>query len=180
MKASLVLLTAVALLLAAAGASHLQAAPSRSQAASPFLPTPPGSGPRQIVIYGHVKSVKPKGARFEVRVDPAEYLSGETANRAAIEDKVIPPGDVVPNDHYIREDGHKLLTFKVPAKAHVTVVINNGGTAGFTAGSISVVELAQIVEGKNPKHRKLFEPRNAFWIRVASDTVISFDQQYSP
>ncbi|MEN3311698.1 MAG: hypothetical protein V7645_1027 [Actinomycetota bacterium] len=180
MKASLVLLTAVALLLAAAGASHLQAAPSRSQAASPFLPTPPGSGPRQIVIYGHVKSVKPKGARFEVRVDPAEYLSGETANRAAIEDKVIPPGDVVPNDHYIREDGHKLLTFKVPAKAHVTVVINNGGTAGFKAGSISVVELAQIVEGKNPKHRKLFEPRNAFWIRVASDTVISFDQQYSP
>jgi hypothetical protein len=180
MKASLVLLTAVALLLAAAGASHLQAAPSRSQAASPFLPTPPGSGPRQIVIYGHVKSVKPKGARFEVRVDPAEYLSGETANRAAIEDKVIPPGDVVPNDHYIREDGHKLLTFKVPAKAHVTVVINNGGTTGFKAGSISVVELAQIVEGKNPKHRKLFEPRNAFWIRVASDTVISFDQQYSP
>jgi hypothetical protein len=180
MKASLVLLTAVAVLLAAAGASHLQAAPSRSQAASPFLPTPPGSGPRQIVIYGHVKLVKPKGARFEVRVDPAEYLSGETANRAAIEDKVIPPGDVVPNDHYIREDGHELLTFNVPANAHVTVVINNGGTAGFTAGSISVSELAQIVKGKNPKHRKLFEPRNAFWIRVASDTALSFDQQYSP
>jgi hypothetical protein len=180
MKASPVLLTAVAVLLAAAGASHLQAAPSRSQAASPFLPAPPYSGPRQILIYGHVKSVKPKGARFEVRVDPAEYLSGETANRAAIEDNVIPPGDVVPNDHYIREDGHKLLTFKVPAKAHVTVVINNGGTAGFTTGSISVSELAQIVKGNNPKPRKLFAPRNAFWIRVASDTALSFDQQYSP
>jgi hypothetical protein len=179
MKASLITLTAVGVLLAAAGASYLQAAPARSQAASPFLPTPPGSGPRQLLIYGHVKLVTPKGARFEVRVDAAEYLSGETANRAAIEDKVIPAGDVVPNDHYIREDGHKLLTFKVPANAHVTVIVNNGA-AGFSAPSISMSELRQIVQGKNPSHRKLFEPKNAFWIRVASDTALSFDQQYSP
>jgi hypothetical protein len=40
----------------------------------------------------------------------ADYLSGETANRAAIADKVIPPGDVVSNDHYIRDEAHKVLT----------------------------------------------------------------------
>jgi hypothetical protein len=73
----------------------------------------------------------------------------------------------------------KLLTYKVPANAHVTVITNDG-TTGPVATSIKVSELVQIVKGKNPKHRHLFEPKNGFWIRVASDTALSLDQQYSP
>jgi hypothetical protein len=179
MKPSLVVLTGVAVALAAAGAAHLQAAPRSLQAASPFLPTPPAGAPRQIVIYAHVKLAIAKGSRFEVKVDPADYLSGETANRAAIADKVIPPGDVVPNDHYIREEGHRLLVYKVPANAHITVITNDG-TSGPRATAISPSELVQIVKGRNPRGRHLFEPKNGFWIRVASDTALSFDQQYSP
>jgi hypothetical protein len=131
------------------------------------------------VLFGHVKSLVRTGARFELRFDPAEFLSGETANRAAAEDKVLPPGSVVPNDHYIREEGHRLLTYFVPPTAHVTVVTNPGNKA-ITATAISVAELAQIVRGKNPKHRALFEPKNPFWIVVETDTVRSLDQQYSP
>ena len=104
---------------------------------------------------------------------------GETANRAAIEDKVIPPGEVVPNDNYIQDVDHRLLTYFVPASAHVTVV-TNPGLKGIRATVIPVSELAEIVKGKNPKHRALFEPRNPFWIVVATDTVRSLDQQYSP
>jgi hypothetical protein len=43
-----------------------------------------------------------------------------------------------------------------------------------------VAEFAQIVQGKNPKHRQLFEPKAGFWLRVASDNVLSLDQQYQP
>ena len=55
-------------------------------------------------------------------------------------------------------------------------------TTGLHATRIPVSELAQIVAGKNPKHRSLFEPKNPFWIRVASDTALALalDQQYSP
>ena len=134
--------------------------------------------PRELVLFGYAKSLTKKGARFELRVDPVDYLTGETANRAAIEDGVIPPGDVVPNDHYIRNEGHKLLTYRVPASAQVTVLTNNG--RGPASTRIPVAELAQIVLGRNPKQRKLFEPKNGFWIRVASDTVRAMDQQYSP
>jgi hypothetical protein len=183
MKLSLVLLATVAVFVSAGcGSSHRSSAPASSTAAktsSPFLPQPPFAGPREIVLYGHVKSLTRKGARFELRFDPAELLSGETANRAAIEDKVIPPGDVVPNDHYIRDVDHRLLTFVVPAGAHATVV-TNPGLKGITATVIPVSELAEIVKGKNPKHRALFEPKNPFWIVVATDTVRSLDQQYSP
>jgi hypothetical protein len=184
MKPSLVVLSAVAILIAATiASSRLLAAPATSSAVakprSPFLPTPPFGSPRDTVLFAHVKSVTRKGGHFEMRVDPAWFLSGETANRAAVEDKVIPPGDIVPNDHYIRDESHRLLTYLVPSSAHVTVV-TNAGNRGIRATPISVSELAQIVKGKNPRHRTLFEPKNGFWIRVAIDTVRSLDQQYSP
>jgi hypothetical protein len=169
MKPSLVVLTAVVILLAAVGASHLQAAPAASQA------TPPLGAPQQQVVYAHIKSITARSGSFEAKVDPAEYLSGETANRAAIADKVLQPGDTVPNDHYVRDESHRLLVYRVPANAHVTVI-----TAGLHATRIPVSELAQIVAGKNPKHRSLFEAKNPFWIRVASDTALALDQQYSP
>jgi hypothetical protein len=145
---------------------------------SPFLPTPPLAGPRETVFYGRVVSLVRKGARYEARVDPALFLGGVTANRAAADDGVISPGDSVPNDHYVRDESHKLLTYLVPATAHVTMVGNSG--SGIFAQPVSVAELAQIVKGKNPKHRPLFEPKNPFWIHVATDTVLSLDQQYSP
>jgi hypothetical protein len=182
LKPSLVTLAATAVLVPAVSASaHPQAALTASATAipSPFLPQPPFGPPREIVLFGRIKSLAPAGSGFQIRVDPAEFLSGETANQAAIEDKVIPPGGVVPNDHYIRDEGHRLLTYRVPATAHVTVVTNRG-TRGIRATAITVAELAQIVKGKKPKHRALFEPKNGFWIRVANDSVRSLDQQYSP
>lgn len=102
MKPSLVVVTAVVIVLAAVGSSHLRAATTASQAASPFLPTPPVGAPQQLVLYARLKSLIARGADFEAKVDPAELLTGETANRAAIADKVIQPGDTVPNDHYVR------------------------------------------------------------------------------
>jgi hypothetical protein len=158
---------AIAILLAAVGASQLRAAP----AAQPFTP------PRQLVFFGYVKAVTPQGKGFLLRVDPAQYLSGETANRAAIADGVIPPGDVVPNDHYIRDEGHRLLTYSIAPSAHVTVLTYRDG---IRQTRIPVAELGQIVKGRNPRQRRLFEPKNGFWIRVASDRALSLDQQYSP
>ena len=114
MKPSLVVLTAVVILLAAVGASHLQAAPAASQASTPFLPTPPVGAPQQLVVYAHIKSITAKGGSFEAKVDPAEYLSGETANRAAIADKVLQPGDTVPNDHYVRDESHRCSCTRFP------------------------------------------------------------------
>ncbi len=115
------------------------------------------------------------GGGYRLHFDPALFLSGQTANVAAAEDGVIPRGQVVPNDHYVRDTDHELLTFVVPANAHATVV-----TSGPSALAVSVPELAQIVRGRNPKHRALFEPKSAFWIVVANDRVLRLDQEYAP
>jgi hypothetical protein len=179
MKRALGAFAGVAVLGAAvSAASHFSAAPASSaRGAAPQLFSPP----RELTLYGHIRSLTRKGARYELRFDPAWWLGGVTANRAAIEDRVIPPGDVVPNDYYVRDETHRLLTYRVPATARATV-ITFGGPPGLRSTAIPVSELAQIVKGRNPKRRRLYGPGNrlGFWIRVATDTVRALDQQYQP
>lgn len=152
-------------------------------AASPvgLLRLPPAAPAGEVVLYGHIASLKRAGRAYELRFDPAWLLRGVTASRAAAEDGAIPPGEPVPNDSYTRDETHRLLTFRVPSGARATV-ITTSGTRGLTATSVSVPELAQIVRGRNPRRRPLFAPGTGlgFWIRVAVDTVRSLDQQYHP
>jgi hypothetical protein len=149
--------------------------PARAaRSASPFLPTPPFGPPREIVLYAHAKSLVRRGGHWELRVDPAEFLSGLTAQRAAVEDGAIGPGEAVPNDYYTRDESHRLVTFLVAPRAHVTVM-----TRGPKATPITVRELARALAGKETRHR-LFEPQAGYWIRIAGDTVRGMDQQYTP
>jgi hypothetical protein len=132
--------------------------------------------PLERVEFGYVKSLVPKGSGYVMRFDPAWLLSGETANVAAAEDGAVEPGQPVPNDNYIVDEGQRLLTYIVPASVRVTVL-----TEGPDGTPITVAQLAQLVRGKNPLGRPLFEPlRTGFWIKVRIDTVRSLDQQYRP
>ncbi len=177
MKLSLVYLTAVVILVATVFASsRVLAAPASSAAVA----KPPCGNERQ---YGHIESLTRKGGRFEMRFDPAWWLTGVQAERAAVEDRVLKPGEPVPNDYYIVEEGRRLLTYVVPASAEVTVLTRGGDPARLGATAIMVSELAQIVRGKNPKHRRLTQPKAGFWIRIGNtypSPVLSLDQQYQP
>lgn len=141
---------------------------------------PPGAPTGQMVLYGHIKSLARKSGRFEMRFDPAWWLTGVAAEGAAVEDGATSPGQGVPNDYYIVDEGHRLLTYVVAANAPVTIVTNGGGRA-----RISVSELAQLFSSKNPRHRALMGPVGGFgfWIRVGNkypNPVLSLDQQYQP
>jgi hypothetical protein len=128
---------------------------------------------KQQVLYGHVKSVTRVGNRFELRFDPAWWLTGVAAEHAC-------GCKPVPNDSVVIDETHRLLTFAVRKDARVTVLVRGGKAPTAT---ISVAELAQIVQGKNPQHRQLLEPKAGFWIRVLQtypSPVVSLDQQYQP
>jgi tRNA G18 (ribose-2'-O)-methylase SpoU len=71
-----------------------------------------------------------------------------------------------------------LLTFVVLPNAHVTVL-----TGGAARTRISAAELAQIVNGKNPRHRRLSERKAGFWLRIGAkypNPAVTLDQQYQP
>jgi hypothetical protein len=143
--------------------------------ASGFVQTPPAAPVGQQVYYGHIKSIVPHGSKLWLRFDPAWFLSGLTASRAAFEDTGSAD---VPNDNYVVEEGHRLLTFLLPATARVTVLTNDG--SGISSVRIPVSELRQIVAGKKTAH-KLFESlQSGVWIRIRIDTIKELDQQYRP
>ena len=130
--------------------------------------------------FGHISSLaSTSDGGYRMRFDPAWFTSGVTANTAAAEDGVVEPGEPVPNDNYRIEEGHRLLTYLVPADAHVTVLTRQGDPVNFGATPITVAELAQLVDGKKPV--ELYEPLDTgVWIRVNVDTVCSIEQQYQP
>jgi len=178
MRVPLVIATAVVAAAAAALAGwqpwSAPASTARPARRSNFLLLPPAAPAGQMVLYGHLKRMTRKGGHYEIRFDPAWFTSGVTASRAKFEDT---GSSEVPNDNYVIEEGHRLLTYLLPATAQVTVLTNNG--QGIAATPITVSELARIVNGG--KHRKLFEPLDSgVWIRVHVDTVRSLDQQYRP
>jgi hypothetical protein len=129
-------------------------------------------------LFGHVAALTRKNGHVELRFDPALLTTGVTANTAAAEDGVVPPGQPVPNDSYVIDEGHRLLTYRVDPTASVTVLTRSGpGPLGETP--IGLQELEHIVNGG--PHRALFEPLDSgVWIRVRVDTVCSLDQQYRP
>lgn len=151
-------------------APHATATPATPRLAGP---------PPTIVQYGYVRSLVRSGGRYRLRFDPAFWLSGETANRAAVEDGAIPPGDSIPNDYYVRNESRKQLTYAVPPGARVTVVTNSG-TSGLRSTRVAVSELAAIVMGRNPNKRKLYAPQLGYWAQIAGDRVLALDQQYQP
>ena len=157
MKSSILVLALVAVLAAPALAVSHSAAT-----------TPP-----QNVMYGHIKAMVRKGNHYEIKFDPAWWLTGVAAARAKLEDT---GSSDVPNDYYIVEAGHRLLTFVVRANARVTVL-----TDGATRTRVSAAELARVVNGTS--NRRLSEPKAGFWIRIGSkypNPAVTLDQQYQP
>jgi len=172
MKPSLVTLAAVAILGAGAFASARlwAAAPTATKAAPPPLPCDPAD----FVLYGHIKSMAPRGGAFELHFDPAWFTTGLTASRAKLADTGY--GDV-PNDNYVVEEGHRLLTYILPASARIKVLTQEGGP--YPATAITSSELAALVAGQESV--KLWEPLDTgVWINVHNDTVCSVEQQYQP
>jgi len=130
----------------------------------------------RFVLYGHVKSVTHTSRGYQLRFDPAWWLTGSAAEHAC-------GCKPVANDYYVVDESHKLLTFAVRRDARATVLVS--GARHVSPVSISVAELAQIVAGKNPRHRLLLG-RTAgygFWIRIGTqypNPVVSLEQQYQP
>jgi hypothetical protein len=130
--------------------------------------------PANQALFGHIQSLQRKEGRWELRFDPAWFLGGVTANTAAAEDGAVDPGQPVPNDYYIVDEGHRVLTYRVADGARVTVLVR-----GVKQKPISVAELAKVLDGTS--NVQLFEPLDSgVWITVRIDTVRSIVQQYRP
>jgi hypothetical protein len=174
-KLTLIVLALVAIVGSAVFASTRLWAASPAKSSQAAAAQPCGS---ELVLFGHVKSLTPKGDHFELQFDPAWFTSGLTASRAQLQD--TGSGDVA-NDNYVIEEGHRLLTYIVRSNAHITVLTRKGAlnSDGFPSTSITPAQLGELLAGKEPV--KLLEPLDTgLWMHIHVDTVCSLEQQYQP
>jgi hypothetical protein len=177
LSAILAMCAALVVALPAASETAERSTTTATPPASAFLPRG-AFGPRQLVFFGYVRSLTRRGGIYVARIDPSLILTGITASTAAVEDKVLKPGEPVPNDYYERNESKRPLTYVVRANAHVTVLTNPGE---IRSTLVPVSEFAQIVKGENPKNRPgLWGPGSGFWIRIQADRALAFDQPYRP
>ena len=129
--------------------------------------------------FGHIASLKQDGDGYWMRFDPAWFTSGVTANEAAARGRGGRARRAVPNDNYRIEEGHRLLTYLVPADTGRDRAHAEGDPESLGATAVTVDQLGQLVAGEAPV--ELFESLDTgVWIRVNIDTVCSIDQQYVP
>jgi hypothetical protein len=98
--------------------------------------------------------------------DLASYLTGAEADKAAIEDGVIKPGEHVENDYYIRNKNPKLRTINLGPSVVVYLSDCSSGPCKQVRADLDALK-------KRPTPIPV-------WISVFKYTVIRIDEQYRP
>ncbi len=179
MRIAVIGLAIAALLVTGLGRDLVPASPAAGDAgpATNLYWTTGYGPPSQRVEFGHIVKLRREGAHWVMRFDPALILSGRTANVAAVADGAIARGEVVPNDNYVRDHDHALLTYVVADTARVRVFTRPGDKFG--QSTIGVAELAKVLNGTSKIH--MFEPLSTgVWINYHVDTVNRIQQEYHP
>ena len=92
----------------------------------------------------------------EIIADYAQWLTGDEANRAAIEDGDIPEGDTVPNGYYIRNQNSQLRALPLAGDASIMLP-----TSAFGSVEVTPVTVADWLA--------LFKPDGSPWNPGAGD-----------
>ena len=158
----------IALALSAAALLAALTTAAAAQRQAPLLRLPRAAEAGQQTQFGRIGSLTRVGSRYILRFDPASFLTGYTAQRAKREDT---GSSEVPNDYYILDETHRLLSYVVPAATPVTVL-----THGTNTSPISMAALARRVRSGQEKGV-------TFWLLIGNKyptPVLSIDQQYRP
>ncbi len=158
----------IALTLSAAALLAALTTAAAAERQAPLLTLPRAAEAGQQTQFGRIGSLTRIGSRYILRFDPASLLTGYTAQRAKREDT---GSSEVPNDYYILDETHRLLSYVVPAATPVTVL-----THGTNTTPISMAALARRVRSGREKGV-------TFWLLIGNKyptPVLSIDQQYRP
>ena len=147
---------------------------------------PPPLGERPVVEFGYIRALTRQASGYNLRFDLTLRLSGKTAIDACIDnDGCARSTGGFPDDVYYR-DLHYVLTYRVPPDARVTLV----GANPRLSPEITPRELYDLAHGRNPRHRRLQDPRlrqlgfyievvpSGLWTRL--DSATRLEQVYQP
>ncbi|TML14407.1 MAG: hypothetical protein E6G31_05505 [Actinobacteria bacterium] len=172
------LLVALALVVAGCGGGAGEGAspePTQSQAStqttSPPAPTP-------VEHFGYIRSVSTAGPVATLAFDEAQFLTGQQAQKAAEEDGVVPPGEPVPNDYYIRNPDKTTRTLRIANDAKITAKRCQPCRNG-QPGQLGPF-LASFMKGRQTYADPYRGKYSLYWLTIENGEVVAVDEQYVP
>jgi hypothetical protein len=122
--------------------------------------------------------VSSAGPTATLAFDEAEFLTGKEAQKAAEEDGVVPPGEPVPNDYYIRNPDKTTKTFPIANDASITAkrcpLCRHG-----KPGQLEPF-LASFMQGRQTYADPYRGKYSLYWLTVENGRVVAIDEQYVP
>lgn len=144
--------------------------------------------PSLEVVFGFIEEIPAwEGGSWILFYDPAEWLTGEEARVAAIEDGEIPEGSDLPGDFYVRNPIDTFEELIVDAATIVTLQAcwPDGGPC-IIEEPASMTDFAALLE--EPKSALAAfgwswyggNPPTPFWFTLEDDVVVQIAEQYLP
>lgn len=128
-----------------------------------------------IKAMGYIDRVwENNGSRY-LSIDYAEMLSGEAAQKAAVEDGVIEPGETLDNDYYIRNQNPMKREFEVSPAVTIKTMTREGGF-----DQPATWEEFLSFWGLNPPGQATHLKDMPWWITRDGQTIIAIEEQYLP
>jgi len=132
----------------------------------------------QAERFGYIRSVSTAGPAATLAFDEAEFLTGEEAQKAAEDDRVVPPGEPVPNDYYIRNPDKTTQTLPIANDASITAkrcpLCRKGKPGGL--GPF----LASFMKGRQTYGEPYRGKYALYWLTIEDGRVVAIDEQYVP
>ncbi|HEX6261278.1 MAG TPA: hypothetical protein VF097_00365 [Actinomycetota bacterium] len=126
--------------------------------------------------FGYVRYLDLGGEIPRMLFDAAEWYVGDEADREAIEDGVIGPGERVENDIYIRNENALLRSIEVAGDARVLVVFLGRDPSQPT--EIGLQRFARLIQ--DPSSRFAYARFLPFWATIEGGAVVEIEEQYVP
>ena len=128
--------------------------------------------------FGYIRSVSTAGPAATLAFDEAEFLTGDEAQRAAVEDGALPPGEPVSNDYYIRNPDKSTRTLLVATDAEITArrcpLCRNGRPGNVDDFLGSFMKKGQTYADPYRGAESLY------WLTIEDGVVVAIDEQYVP
>ena len=128
--------------------------------------------------FGYIRSVSAAGPATTLAFDEAEFLIGNEAQKAAEEDGVIPPGEPVPNDYYIRNPDKATKTYPIANDAQITAKRCSLCRKG-QSGELGPF-LASFMQGRQTYAQPYRGKYALYWLTIEDGRVVAIDEQYVP
>jgi hypothetical protein len=157
------------------GAGDENASPEPTQTSVRRAPPP---GPALAEHFGYIRSVSTAGPVATLAFDEAQFLTGAEAQKAAEEDGVVPPGEPVPNDYYIRNPDKTTRTLRIADDAKITAkrcdLCRHGQPSQL--GPF----LAAFMKGRQTYADPYRGKYALYWLTIEDGEVNAIDEQYVP